>query len=362
MTQRHITSAQRQIIQISIVALLLIGCIAVLLPFTGTLMFAVVTCVTTAPLRDRVLRLCRGRSRLAALVMSVLLVVLLFAPLALLSGTLTQGIDSVARYLRPIMETGLSANPPKWLSDLSVVGPIIDTYWHELAASREEMNGLLRQLIDPTRKMALATMSVLGQGLLQLMLVIFFAFFIFRDAEKYAGALRNGSQKLAGDLGERMLKLAAGTVTGVMIGIVGTAAAQALVAMLGYLIAGVPGVAMLTFMTFVFSMVPVIGATLIWLGAAWWLYDSGQTGWAVFMLLWGMFGISSVDNVVKPLLISRTSSLPLLLIVVGIFGGVMVFGFIGLFLGPMLLALGQVLIREWLALADEYEEPPSLQP
>jgi hypothetical protein len=96
-------------------------------------------------------------------------------------------------------------------------------------------------------------------------------------------------------------------------------------------------------------MVPVVGATLIWLGAAVWLYHEGQTGWAVFMVLWGMFGISSVDNFIKPILISRTASLPLLLIVVGVFGGVLVFGFIGLFLGPTLLALGQVLIREWLA-------------
>ena len=355
----QITSAQKQIIQTAIVALLLIGCIAVLLPFTGTLMFAVVICVTTAPLRDQLLKLCRGRSHLAALVMSLLLVVMLVAPLALLSGTLAEGVESALRYLRPMLESGLSADPPKWLSELPVVGSSIDTYWHKLAASREEMNNLLRQLIDPTRKMALATVSILGQGLLQLILVIFFVFFIFRDAEKYADAMRNGARKLAGDLGQRMLKLAEGTVTGVMIGIVGTAAAQAVVAMIGYAIAGVPGIAMLTFTTFIFSMVPVIGATLIWLGAALWLYDSGQTGWAIFMVLWGMFGISSVDNFVKPILISRTSSLPLLLIVVGIFGGVLVFGFIGLFLGPMLLALGQVLIREWLALT-EYEEHPSI--
>jgi predicted PurR-regulated permease PerM len=361
MIQQHITSAQKQIIQIAIVALLLIGCIAVLLPFTGTLMFAVVICVTIDPLRDRMLKLCRRRSHLTALVMSALLVLLLLAPLALLSGTLTQGIESAVRYMRPIMEAGLSADAPEWLSGLPFVGPAIDTYWQELAASREEMNNLLRQLVDPTRRMALATVSILGQGLLQLALVIFFAFFIFRDAETYAEALRNGSRKLAGELGCRMLKLAASTVTSVMIGIVGTAAAQAFVAMIGYLIASVPGVAMLTFMTFIFSMVPVIGATLIWLGAAWWLYDSGQTGWAIFMVLWGMFGISSVDNFIKPILISRTSSLPLLLIVVGIFGGVMVFGFIGLFLGPMLLALGQVLIREWLALT-EYEEQYSLSP
>ena len=355
----QITSAQKQIIQTAIVALLLIGCIAVLLPFTGTLMFAVVICVTTAPLRDQLLKLCRGRSHLAALVMSLLLVMLLVAPLALLSGTLAEGVESALRYLRPMLESGLSADPPQWLSELPVVGSSIDTYWHKLAASREEMNNLLRQLIDPTRKMALATVSILGQGLLQLILVIFFVFFIFRDAEKYAEAMRNGARKLAGDLGQRMLKLAEGTVTGVMIGIVGTAAAQAVVAMIGYVISGVPGVAMLTFTTFIFSMVPVIGATLIWLGAALWLYDSGQTGWAIFMVLWGMFGISSVDNFVKPILISRTSSLPLLLIVVGIFGGVLVFGFIGLFLGPMLLALGQVLIREWLALT-EYEEHPSI--
>jgi predicted PurR-regulated permease PerM len=149
-----------------------------------------------------------------------------------------------------------------------------------------------------------------------------------------------------------MLSLAEGTVTGVMVGIVGTAAAQSLVAMIGFIIAGVPGVIMLTFATFFFSMVPVIGATLIWLGAAAWLYNGGETGWAIFMVLWGMFGISSVDNFVKPILISRTASLPLLLIVVGVFGGVLVFGFIGLFLGPTLLALGRVLIREWLAHAD----------
>lgn len=355
--RQHITSAQKQIIQTAIVALLLVGCIAVLLPFTGTLMFAVVICVTMAPLRGRLLKLCRGRSHLTALLMSTLLVLLLLAPLAVLSGALAQGVESALRMLRPMLETGLTADPPRWLSDLPLIGSVIDTYWHELAASREEMNNLLRQLIDPTSKIAVAAVSILGQGLLQLMLVIFFVFFISRDTEKYASAMRNGSRKLAGDLGERMLKLAEGTVTGVMVGIVGTAAAQALVAMIGYLIAGVPGVAMLTFTTFIFSMVPVIGATLIWLGAAWWLYDSGQTGWAIFMLLWGMFGISSVDNVIKPILISRTSSLPLLLIVVGIFGGVLVFGFIGLFLGPMLLALGQVLIREWLALKEDDESP-----
>lgn len=349
---------QKLILQIALVALLLIGCIAVLMPFTGTLLFAVVICVTTLPVRNRLLAMCGGRSSLAAALMSLLLLLLLVAPMALLSGSLADGVELAIRFLKPMLESGLPTEVPAWVSRIPLIGGGIGDYWHNLVESREEMNALLRQFLDPTRKLALATVALFAQGLLQLLLVIFFVFFIFRDADIYATALHTGSRKLAGELGERMLNLAEGTVTGVMVGIVGTAAAQSLVAMIGFIIAGVPGVIMLTFATFFFSMVPVIGATLIWVGAAAWLYNGGETGWAIFMVLWGMFGISSVDNFVKPILISRSSSLPLLLIVVGVFGGVLVFGFIGLFLGPTLLALGQVLIREWLAHADA-ESPAS---
>ena len=354
--------AHKQLIQIAIVAILVIGCVAVLLPFTGTLLLAVVICTTISPARDRLLSLCRGRSTLTASLMCLSMVLLLVIPLAILSGSLANGVEMAVAQVRPLLERGLPADAPHWLTELPIIGNFIDDYWHKLIASREEMNELLRQFIAPTRRVALATVSLFAQGLLQLLLVIFFVFFILRDADTYSDALRTGSRKLAGDLGERMLKLADGTITGVMVGIVGTAAAQSLVAMLGFIIAGVPGVPILTIATFFFSMVPVVGATLIWVGAAFWLYDGGQTGWAIFMILWGMFGISSVDNFVKPVLISRTSSLPLLLIVVGVFGGVLVFGFIGLFLGPTLLALTQVLIREWLTHSDEEDELPNLTP
>ena len=352
-------STQKQILQIAIVALLLIGCIAVLTPFIGTLLLAVVICVASSPLHDRLLRLCGGRRSLMAALMCLLLMLLLVLPMALLSGSLADGVELAIAYLRPLLESGLPADVPDWVSELPVIGNGISDYWHKLIASREEMNEVLRQLIAPTRKMALAAVSLFGQGLFQLALVIFFAFFIFRDADSYADAVRTASRKLAGELGDRMFRLADGTVTGVMVGIVGTAAAQSLVAMVGFIIAGVPGIIILTVATFFFSMVPVVGATLIWAGSAFWLYETGQSGWAIFMVLWGMFGISSVDNFLKPILISRTSSLPLLLIVVGVFGGVLVFGFIGLFLGPTLLALGQVLIREWLDHVD-YEDSPSI--
>ncbi|MBV2206851.1 MAG: AI-2E family transporter [Proteobacteria bacterium] len=354
--------SQKQLFQITLVALLLIGCVAVLLPFTGTLLFAIVVAVTVAPLYARVHALCRRRSSIAAALMSILLLLLLAIPMGLLSGALASAVETGLRVLKPLIDDGLPHDAPAWLSGLPLVGSDINAYWHALFDNREEMNKLLRQLFDPGRRLALGAVSVVAQGLLQLLLVIFFLFFIFRDAAVYADALRTASRKLGGELGERMLQLARGTVMGVMIGIVGTAAAQALVAMIGFLIAGVPGALMLTFATFIFSMVPVIGPTLIWAGAAAWLYSQGDSGWAIFMVLWGVLAISSVDNFVKPILISRTSSLPILLIVVGVFGGVLVFGFIGLFLGPTLLALGQVLIREWLAHKDGDETAPASPP
>jgi len=344
MQQRH-----TQFVQFALVAALLVGCIAVLLPFVGTLLFAIVIVVTAWPFYARLLAALRQRHTVAALIMALLLVILLAVPMSLLSGSLANAIEVITQTLRPLIEKGLPAEPPEWLANLPLVGQSIADYWHKLAESREELNNLLRQFADPARKLALTAAKISAQGLLQLLLVTFFVFFIFRDAHIYANALLTAARKLGGKLGERMLKLARGTITGVMVGIIGTAAAQALVGMIGYLIAGVPAVMMLTFATFIFAMVPVIGPTLIWGGAAFWLYDQGQTGWAIFMLLWGMLGISSVDNFIKPILISRTADQPLLLIVVGVFGGVLVFGFIGIFLGPTLLALGQTLIREWIA-------------
>ncbi len=177
---------------------------------------------------------------------------------------------------------------------------------------------------------------------------MFIAFFFYRDGNKLATHLSGLAEKIAGDLGERMLQLSRSTIMGVMIGIVGTAAAQALIALIGFLIAGVPAALLLSAATFFLSMVPV-GPPLIWGGAAWWLYSQGETGWAIFMVIWGVGIISSVDNFLKPILISRTASLPILLIALGVFGGILAFGFVGIFLGPVILALALTLVEGWSA-------------
>ena len=341
-------SDPKRLAQIALVVLLIIGCVTVLLPFIGAVLFAFVLWICTwQAYASKLLPRLGGRDTLGASLMTLALVLVMLLPTLFLAGSLANGADKLIDFIRPYIDQGLPADPPTWLSGLPLVGGEIDANWHRLASNREELNGLVRQLIAPARQLALALGGIAANGLLQLALVLFVVFFLYRDGLALSRALYSGARKLGGELGANMLDKARGTVLGVMLGIVGTAAAQGTVAMLGFLLAGVPAAVLLGFATFFLSMIPV-GPPLIWGGAAAWLYGEGQTGWAVFMVLYGLFVISSIDNFVKPILIARGAGLSILLIGLGVLGGVLVFGFIGIFLGPVLLALGQMLLQRWL--------------
>jgi predicted PurR-regulated permease PerM len=133
-----------------------------------------------------------------------------------------------------------------------------------------------------------------------------------------------------------------------MYGLIGTSVAQGVVATIGFVIAGVPGALMLGIATATLSLIP-IGPPLIWGGAVIWLFYQGTVGWGIFMFLWGLILISGVDNMVLPLLLSRGSSLPFILILLGVMGGVIAFGFVGIFIGPTLLAVALSLTQQWAA-------------
>jgi predicted PurR-regulated permease PerM len=157
--------------------------------------------------------------------------------------------------------------------------------------------------------------------------------------------------RLAGIRAEHLLRIARGTVTGVIYGILGTALAQGMLAAIGFAIAGVPAALLLGVATAFLSPIPV-GPPLIWSGAAIYLFQQGQTGWAIFVILWGLLIVSTVDNVIKPLIISRGSSLPFAIVLLGVLGGAVAFGIIGLFM------------MEWTTLdpevqPDTEELPPS---
>jgi len=171
------------------------------------------------------------------------------------------------------------------------------------------------------------------------------AYFFFRDGRGAAERLSNAVERIAGEQGKRLLEVAGNTVRGVVYGILGTAFVQAAMAGIGFLVAGVPGAGVLALLTFFLSVVP-LGPPLIFVPAALWLFHQGSNGWGVFMLIWGA-AISTVDNFVKPWLIGRESAMPFLLILFGVLGGAFTFGFIGVFIGPTLLAVGYRLVNEW---------------
>lgn len=327
------------------VVVVVVGCYQVLHPFIPALLFAAVVCTASWPLYRRLRDALGGRDFLAALLMTVALVVLVIGPSTLLAVSLADDVAGLFDGARSLIDHG-PLQPPEWLKDVPLVGQVLTDYWLRIAASREELNALLKSLFEPARILLLGAGKAIGSSVVQLTFATFIAFFFYRDGERMVQAARAILAKLAGELGDSLLATINGTVIGVVHGIFGTALAQALVALIGFLVAGVPGSVALAALTFLLSMVPV-GPPLVWGGAAIWLFTQGSVGWGIFMIAWGLFAISSIDNVIKPYLISRASSLPLLLILLGVFGGIVAFGFIGVFIGPPMLAIGLTLVQLW---------------
>ena len=331
--------------QLAAVVIVAVGCWQVLHPFIPALLFAAVACASSWPLHRRIRQALGGRPAWSALAMTSLLVVLVIGPCTVLALSLADDVTALVDSAKALLDHGPFL-PPDWLKDVPLVGDLLVAYWQRVAASREEVAALVKSLMEPARSLLLGTGKAVGAGLIQLTFAAFIAFFFYRDGEALVGAARRVLEKLAGHLGDELLATIDSTVTGVVHGIFGTALAQALVAMVGFLIAGVPGALALGALTFLFSMVPV-GPPLVWGGAALWLAGHGEVGWAIFMVAYGLLAISSIDNFIKPYLISRSSSLPLLLIVFGVFGGIVAFGFIGIFIGPPMLAVGLTLVKLW---------------
>jgi predicted PurR-regulated permease PerM len=340
-----------QIARITLIALLIIGCVFVLHPFMAAVLFAAVICVFTWPLYQRIWLKLGKRDILAAVTMTLLLLIALILPMAYLAVNLADSAAILLDEAQTVLQN-LQPKAPEWVESLPIVGQQLAEAWQRAAVSHEELMKLLNQYSEPMREYMLQAVQLVMGGFLQLILVVFVAFFFYRDGTRLAKNVVAIVRRLGGELGEEMLQLSCNTVKGVMLGIFGTAVAQASVALLGFWLAGAPMPLLLALATFFLSVIPV-GPPLVWGGASLWLFNHGDHGWAIFLAFYGLLGISSVDNVVKPILISHSSHLPLLLVVLGVLGGALAFGFIGIFLGPTLLAVGLTLITHWVALQNK---------
>jgi predicted PurR-regulated permease PerM len=335
-----------QRVALVVLALLLLGCLLVMRPFISALLWAIVLCFSSWPAYGRLLGLLRGRRSAAAMLMSLAMVLTVLVPFVVIGTTLADSVKEFIAATRAWMDAGPSA-PPVWLAGVPLIGTYVSDYWSAAALDSTRLMADAKRWIEPTSSVLLQAALAVGRGVLQLTLSVFIAFFLFRDGPTAAERLTSAVQRIAGERGKHLLNVAGATVRSVVYGILGTALVQAVMAGVGFFIAGVPGAALLTLLTFFLSVVP-LGPPLVWVPAALWLFRQGEPGWGVFMIVWGV-GVSSVDNFVKPWLISQGSNLPFILIFFGVIGGALAFGFIGVFLGPTLLAVGFRLSREWFA-------------
>jgi predicted PurR-regulated permease PerM len=336
-----------RVIGLAAIAALGVACFLVLRPFLSALLWAAILVFTTWP----AFRFLRERGRLspglAALVMVMAEFLLIGVPLVMATPTRREEIEG----LRTAVEGFLSQDVPDlgaWLAGLPLVGGWLHSWWDGVDLGLASLFEMLRPYAGAIAQTSLSVLLAVLSGLAEVLLAIFLAFFFYRDGPAIAAKAEAALARLAGDRGRRLLLLTADVTRGVVFGLLGTALVQGVMTTFGLWVSGVPQPVLFGVIAGIISILPV-GAPLVWIPATVWLFSQGQTGWAIFLGLYGALGISSVDNVIRPWFIARGADLPLLLTLLGALGGVVAFGFLGLFLGPVLLAVGFTLLKDWAA-------------
>ena len=322
-----------------------LGCGFVLAPFLSAILWASILTFTTWPLytglRDR-LRLGAGS---AALIMVATTAVVVALPLALAAPGGAEDVQQIERALSEAMRGGIP-QAPAWIGDIPLIGGNAIELWARWAQDLSAMVAFFQPYFGIGVQFGLRLLLGLANGVLEFLLSLFVAFFLYVSGGVLAARLTVILRRIAGEQADRLLSVTGETVRGVVYGILGTAVVQGMLTTFGMWLAGVPRPGLLGVVAGALSVLP-IGALMIWLPAALWLLASGETGWGIFMLAWGVGVISMADNFIRPYFIARGAQLPFLLTMLGVLGGAIAFGLLGVFVGPVLLAVGFTLVSEW---------------
>ncbi len=336
---------------------LLIGAVLwVLRPFLGATIWATMVVVATWPLMLRIQRLAGGRRWVAVLVMTVLLLLLFAVPLVLAITTIVQNADQVAEWAKAVTNYRPTRTPPDWVLAVPLVGARLGGLWTELVASGLE--GLLAKLTPyagNVTKWFVSEVGSIGALLLQFLLTVVIAALLYAGGEGAAEQVRRFARRLAGERGASTVQLAGDAIRGVALGVGVTALVQAVLGGILLAVVGVPFAALLSALMFMLCIAQV-GPTPVLVPAVIWVFYTGEVGWGIFLAVCTVI-ITTLDNVLRPVLIRMGADLPLLLIFSGVIGGLLAFGLVGIFVGPVVLAIGYTLLDSWM---DEVRPSPPL--
>jgi predicted PurR-regulated permease PerM len=344
-----------------ILVLLLIAGFLIVRPFLSSLLWGVILAIGTWPLFVRVRHLTGGRALLASTLLVIVYMAVLVVPLVMVGDGLIDHVSSLSSHVSGMLEKG-PPPPPVWLGDLPLIGKKAVAFYKEIATGGAKAAQLARSAIGPVTSWLLNFASSIGFALAELVLALVCTGIFYANGEAATCSLRGVVTRIGGERAQRLITIAHGTIQSVVYGIVGSALAQAILAGIGFAIAGIGSAFPLAVATFFVALLPT-GALPVWLPVTIWVFVQGDTEWGIFLLLWSMLLTGQVDNFIKPYFIARGSPLPLLLVFLGVLGGAVAFGFLGLFLGPTILSILYVLIREWSppVAAATVPAPPSPQ-
>ena len=335
----------RTVLAVLLIGILILASFWILRPFLLSIVWAMMIVVATWPLMLTVQAHLRRRA-LAVAVMSGAMLVVFFAPVVLMIQTLADNTDTITRGIHWLANAPIPP-PPEWVRGLPLIGDKVASAWTTIAeAGKGELAARIAPYATDAAKWLARAAGGLGLLGVQLLLTVVISVILYTRGETARASLIKLGRRLAGDNGERVVVLAGQSIRAVAIGVVGTALVQTVLAGLGMAAAGIPFAGLLTALVLLFCIAQ-IGPTIVLVPAVIWLFWDDQTGWGSALLVWTII-VGSLDNVLRPVLIRRGANLPLLLIFAGVIGGLIAFGIIGLFVGPVVLAVAYTLLTQWM--------------
>jgi predicted PurR-regulated permease PerM len=340
----------RTIFQVLAVGVLIAASVWIMRPFIVALVWAATVVIATWPLLLRAQHLLGGKRALAVALMTTVLLLILVVPLYFVATTIAANVAHIADWSNSVVKF-TAAGPPAWVEGIPLIGTRIAMRWREIAAATpEEFSTKIAPIAHTLALWLLGRIGSLGVLLVQFLLTTIIAAILYANGETAARGAERFARRLAGAEAQKAVRLAGQAIRGVALGVVVTAIAQAALGGIGVAIAGVPFPMLLTAAMFILAIAQ-IGPGPILLCAVIWVYSRSGAMWGTGLLIWSIF-CGTFDNFLRPLLIKRGADLPLLLIFAGVIGGLIAFGVIGLFIGPVVLAVAYTLLTDWVSEGD----------
>lgn len=337
----------RIVLFVLVVGILLAGSVWTLLPFLSGLLWATTIAVATWPTLLQLERFAGGRRWLAVGIMTLLVLLVFIVPFALAISALLDAAHQSPTVINAFLTHGLD-QPPKWIADIPLIGDQVAARWQTVAAGGPEaLAAVVQPYTRSAAAWAIAATGGVGSTIVLIFLTVLLLTILYAHGETAARGVVAFAHRLGGETGERTVRLAGQAIRSVALGVVVTALVQSLLAGIGLWCCGVPYPGLLTAIAFILGIAQ-LGPFLVLAPSVGWLYWTGNTGWATVLLIWSL-PVGTLDNILRPILIRRGVELPLLLIIAGVIGGLIRFGMVGLFVGPVVLAATYTLAKDWVA-------------